>query len=180
LAAESKIDVANSEIDQSIDCAVDNSIEIIRNLANDLRPDMLAHLPLTAGLNEYARQYSRLSGLQILVVEKTPKPKLDEETRLVFFRAAQELLTNVTRHAQATKVEISMRSDNATCLVMEVSDDGVGIDSASINKRGSVGLLGIRERTEALGGSLTFRRNEGVGTTVSISIPIKQRDFGRS
>lgn len=173
LAVESKIDLANSEIDQAIASAVDNSINIVRNLANDLRPEMLSHLPLTAGLNACARQYSQLSEPQILVVEKAPKPKPDEGTRLVFFRAAQELLTNVTRHAQASKVEISLRSDNATYLVMKVSDDGIGIDPASTNRNGSLGLLGIQERIEALDGSFTIRRNEGVGTTVSISIPIK-------
>ena len=76
-------------------------------------------------------------------------------------------------------MEILLRSDNVTCLVMEVSDDGIGIDSVSLHKRGSLGLLGIQERTKVRGGSLTVRRNEEIGTTVSISIPIMQRDFGR-
>jgi PAS domain S-box-containing protein len=177
LATESKIDLANSEIDQAIASAIDHSIEVVRDLANDLRPDMLAHLPLTAGLNAYARQFSHLSGLQIRVIEKTPKPKIDEETRLAFFRAAQELLSNVSRHAQASSVEISLRHDDPR-LVMEVSDDGIGIDPASVNKDGAFGLLGIQERFGALGGTFQIQRNEGLGTTVSMSIPIKRSELG--
>ncbi len=69
LATAAKIDLANSEIDQAISSAVDKTIEIVRTLANDLRPDMLAHLPLAAALNAYARQFAFLSGLQILVIE---------------------------------------------------------------------------------------------------------------
>jgi two-component system, NarL family, sensor histidine kinase UhpB len=138
---------------------------------------MLAHLPLTAGLNAYARQFSHLSGLQIRVIEKTPKPKIDEETRLAFFRAAQELLDNVSRHAQASSVEISLRHDDPR-LVMEVSDDGIGIDPASVNKDGALGLLGIQERFGALGGTFQIQRNEGLGTTVSMSIPVKRSELG--
>ena len=176
LASESKIDLANSELDRAIVTAVDKSIEVVRNLANDLHPDALAHLPLSAALTAYARQFSSLSGLQILVTENASAPIiLDEETRLAFYRAAQELLTNVTRHAQASKVEISLRAD-ATCLVMEVSDDGIGIDPAAVDKDGAFGLLGVQERFVAIGGTLKVRQNESAGITVSISTPVTRGD----
>ncbi len=172
LATDAKIDPANSEVDQAIVSAVDGAIKTVRSLADELRPDMLTHLPLTAGLNAHARQCAQRTGLQIRVVEKSPKPRIDEESRLVLFRAAQELLTNVARHARAANVEISLRVD-AQCLIMDVSDDGIGIEPSSVNKDGALGLLGIQERLRALGGTFQARRNEPSGTTVSIAIPLK-------
>jgi signal transduction histidine kinase len=137
-----------------------------------LHPDGLAHLPLSAALNAHARQVSSLSGLQILVTENAPTPIIiDENARIAFYRAAQELLTNITRHAQASEVEISLRADD-TYVVMEVSDDGIGTDPRSMDKDGALGLLGIQERFVALGGTLQVRRNESAGITVSISIPL--------
>ena len=96
---------------------------------------------------------------------------LDEGTRLVLFRAAQELLTNVAKHARATKVDVDLKAE-AGHLVLEVTDDGIGLAKADLSKPGSIGLLGLREKFEALGGTLKILRPPGRGTSVSVRMPV--------
>ena len=171
LAAESKIDPINSDIDREIVLAIDNAIGVVRNLADDLYPALLAHLPLPGALAALARQFGLQAGLEIKVTERNLIPAIGEKIRLVFFNAAQELLTNVDRHAQGSRVEILLRAD-AAGITMEVSDDGIGIDPAFLEREGSLGLLAIGERFIALGGSFLVRKNAGSGSTVSVSAPL--------
>ena len=142
-----------------------------RQVANDLRPSALAHLPLSSVLKDHARYFGGLSGLAINVVEVEPFPVLDEATGLLFFRAAQEALTNVVRHAQATRVDIVLHADAAR-IIMDVADDGIGIADNAMNKPGSLGLLGIRERFGVLGGELIVQRAATAGTTLTVQLPI--------
>jgi signal transduction histidine kinase len=87
------------------------------------------------------------------------------------FRIFQEILTNVARHAQATRVVICLTSEEGN-LVLEAEDDGVGIKESDIADPKSLGLLGMQERAEILGGTVTFKRNDEQGTTVTIQIPL--------
>jgi PAS domain S-box-containing protein len=150
--------------------AIDKCLGDTRHLANDLRPSAIAHLRLSIALQAHARYFGEISGLRINVTEIAPFPDLNEALRLIFFRAAQEALTNAARHAQASKVDILLRAD-ADCVAMDIADDGVGIEDKALAKAGSLGLLGIRERFGAHGGSLAVRRNTPAGTTVSVRIP---------
>jgi len=156
-----------------ISAALDKCFADLRQLANDLRPTALAHLPLAAALTEHAEYFSRLSRLRIEVVEDTSFPALDETSKLILFRAAQEALTNVARHAQAKAVKISLRSDAAQ-VVMDVIDDGIGIGKDALSKPGSLGLVGLSERFQNVGGGLRIERNQGKdarGTTLSVFLP---------
>jgi signal transduction histidine kinase len=105
------------------------------------------------------------------VAEDKGFPRLDESTQLLLFRAAQEALTNVARHAQATIVDIVLRAGDGI-VAMEISDNGVGMADAALNKPRSLGLLGIRERFSALGGGLTVMRREPKGTTFTVYLPL--------
>jgi signal transduction histidine kinase len=94
---------------------------------------------------------------------------LTEEQSLAVFRIVQESLTNVARHAKATRVRVFVeRSDSA--FVLRISDDGQGFDPAQVSS-GSFGLLGIRERAMMIGGRTTFRSVRLEGTTVEVTIP---------
>ncbi len=114
--------------------------------------------------------FSRLSGLTVRVVETEPVPALDYAITLCLFRAAQEGLTNVARHARATSVQIALRADSKS-ITIDITDDGIGIESVDLVKTGSLGLLGILERAEALGGALVVQKNVGAGTTLSVHLP---------
>jgi PAS domain S-box-containing protein len=150
--------------------SIDQCIGATRQIANDLQPAALAHLQLTEALKEHALRFGEISGLKINVTEIAPFCALDEATGLLFFRTAQEALTNVVRHARASRVDVVL-SKNSRIITMDVTDDGVGIEESALAKPGSLGLLGIRERVSALGGSLVLRRNPGGGTTVSVHLP---------
>jgi signal transduction histidine kinase len=110
------------------------------------------------------------SGLEIKVVEATPLPTLNEASRLVFFRAAQEALTNVVRHARASTVHISLGTDGGS-IKMVIVDNGRGIEERALTKPTSLGLLGLRERFEALGGGLAVTRESRGGTRLAAYLP---------
>ncbi len=155
---------------QELAAAIDKCMLDTRQIAHELRPSALAHLPVSVALKEHARYFGDISSLAIRVVEIAPIPVLDEATALIFFRTAQEALTNVARHARATAVDIVLRADPES-IMMDIIDDGIGIDDDALPKAGSLGLLGIRERVGAVGGMLVVRKNVGAGTTVSVRIP---------
>jgi PAS domain S-box-containing protein len=150
--------------------ALAQSMDAARRMANNLRPAVFAHVNLHAALIHHVRNFAARSNLQIEVVEISPYPQMEESISLAFFRAAQETLTNIAKHAGASKVEIRLRAD-AYRLYIEIDDDGVGINEADLNKAGSLGLVGVRERFNALGGGFTIKRREPSGTRVEGFIP---------
>ena len=153
--------------------AIENCIEGMRQIANDLWPAGFAHHGIATILQHHAGHYADLTGLSINVLEKTPFPALDDAAQLIFFRAAQELLRNVVRHAQARNVTIALKAD-ASQIAMEVLDDGIGMGEGSAAKLGALGLLEIRERFAVLGGALDVERNFPRGTKVTVYIPNQQ------
>jgi PAS domain S-box-containing protein len=150
--------------------AIDKCIGDLRALTNSLRPGTLAHLPLATAVAQHARQFGERSGLRIEVIEAATFPRLDDATRLAFFRAAQEALTNVARHARATAATIGLAVEPGR-LTMTIADDGIGIGEKDLEKPSALGLLGIRERFVALGGGVSVLRREPRGTTVSVFLP---------
>ena len=154
--------------------AINRCIAATRQIANDLHPSALAHLRVSAALKDHARYFGELSGLEIEVIEVPPFPVLDEGRRLVLFRAAQEALTNVARHAQASRVWILL-SATPTHVTMDVEDDGVGVSAAAHDKPGALGMLGIRERVARLGGEVSLGGREPRGTTLTVRLPVEER-----
>lgn len=150
--------------------AIDKCIADTRQVANDLRPAALSQVSLARALAMHCDYFGALAGLEITVTEAPGLPEMDETAKLLLFRAAQEALTNVARHAHAAQVVITLGAD-AEQFVLQVRDDGVGLEPADLAKASSLGLLGIRERSAALGGSVTVTRNEQGGTTVTVALP---------
>jgi PAS domain S-box-containing protein len=149
--------------------AIDSCMRSARELADEVRPAALVHLELAEAIAEHANHVRLRSGLAIKVVEATPLPTLDEASRLVFFRAAQEALTNVVRHARASTVQISLGTDGSSIKM-------VVVDAA---KPTSLGLLGLRERFEALGGGLAVTRESRGGTRLAAYLPSALPDAER-
>jgi len=163
----------SAEISDAADAvarAIDKCIRDLRDLTNSLRPGTLAHLPLETAISQYVRQFAERSGLDIRMSDGTPLPKLNDAVRLVFFRALQEGLTNVARHARAGHVTVSLAAEPAR-LALTIDDDGVGITEQDRNKPHALGLLAIQERFAALGGGLEIRRRGPCGTSLSVFLP---------
>jgi len=153
-----------------IELAVTKCMESTRLVANELRPVALAYSPVSSVITEHARHFGERSNLKVSVTETNELPPLNEPTQLLLFRAAQEALTNVARHAQATTVDIFLSAADGQ-IMMEITDDGVGISDGAMNKPRSLGLLGLRERFATLGGGLTVRRGERSGTSLTVYLP---------
>jgi PAS domain S-box-containing protein len=167
-AGRGRSDVA--ELARELSRVVDQSIEEVRSLTNELYPTSLTHLQLGAALEQLANQFGRRAGVAVVVRQSAEFPSLDAGTGVLFFRAAQELLTNVGRHAGAANVSIDLEAD-AERIAMVVTDDGKGMAAGDLRKAGSLGLLGIRERFIALGGGLTIDAGAPTGTRVSVFVP---------
>jgi two-component system, NarL family, sensor histidine kinase UhpB len=99
--------------------------------------------------------------------------ELPGDRATALFRIFQESLTNVARHAEATKVEISLNKQNGY-ISLEISDDGRGVTKEKISSPTSLGLLGMRERAYAFGGDVKIESDDGKGTIVRVQIPISQ------
>ena len=156
---------------EEVNLAVIKCMESIRQMANDLRPVALAYCSVFTVIAEHAKHFEERSKLRINVIQTTPFPHLPESIQLLLFRAAQEALTNVARHASATAVEIILRTEGEH-VAMEITDDGVGIGEDVTAKPRSLGLLALRERFSALGGDLTVRRIHPTGTSLLVHLPI--------
>ena len=163
---------ARAHIDESM-TLIQSAAAQVRGLALELRPAMLETSGLDATLRWLAQQHGQRSGLSIEVVGSVDP--VADEVAVALFRVAQEALTNVSTHARAQHVRIELHHAETT-VEMEVRDDGVGFDvSESLDRlpaeRG-LGLLGMRERAEILGGRLDMESEPGRGTSVRISLPI--------
>lgn len=170
LDAEAERAQAVREISAELQGMAVRCMEDTRNLANELRPVALGYAALGAVIGEHARHFAGQAGLDIEMLEPTPLPAVSEAAQLLLFRAAQEALTNVARHAHAkhVRIRLEMREER---VVLEVEDDGVGISGADPGKTHSLGLASLRERAERLGGRFEIRRTEPHGTLLRMELP---------
>jgi signal transduction histidine kinase len=156
---------------------VGESVEIVRRFARELRPAALDDLGLVPALQSYANRLGRRSNLHISIAADATVERLDMARRTVLFRIAVEALTNVSRHAHATTATIVI-SAIADGFRMEIHDDGRSFQvDRVLSKRGSgrLGLIGMRERIEMVGGRFEIVSAPGSGTTVGVTIPIGTR-----
>jgi PAS domain S-box-containing protein len=160
------------EIHQRIDSMsklIDITTQAVSRTATMLRPRLLDHFGLMAAIEWQAHDFQDRSGIEChLQAEEVELPG-DRATGL--FRIFQESLTNVARHAEATKVEISLTRQNGYIL-LEIHDNGRGVTKEKISSSTSLGLLGMRERVYAFGGDVKIESDDGQGTKVRIQIPI--------
>ncbi len=153
---------------------VDKGIRGIRSVVNDLRPSLLDDLGLLPALRSLVADFSERSTIRIALEAPKGLPALSKDAELALFRALQEALSNVVRHANAgaVSVQIAVRGH---ALVLVVADDGVGphtTDTALLEREGHMGLTGMRERIAALGGSVRFDGRPGAGARVEVQVPI--------
>lgn len=155
---------------------LDQSIQASRSLATELSPPILHQLDLTAALKWLAEREKAQRGLDIDLRVTGNQPELDEALKVLLYQAVRELLLNILKHAGVTSVRIRLhgRSDN---FMVRVEDKGAGFDAARMRHRASAnagfGLFSISERLEALGGIMNVRSRPGLGTRVSLIVPVK-------
>src|SRR5437870_9252196 len=169
-----------------------HEIDGLRHLITELRPAALDDLGLEAALQALARRAQAIDGLDVkieMLLESDIEPpdeadsgpaRLDAELESTIYRVVQEALTNVSRHAQATKATVSI-SERDGVLSASVTDDGRGLPARErLGPRGDgleggFGMSGMRERAELVGGELEFAPAPGGGTTVRLRVPLAGR-----
>lgn len=149
----------------------DNMISSLRRIASELRPGTLDDLGLTAALEWQAQEFQSRTGIQCNVILPHEPLTLDPERSTAIFRIFQESLTNVARHAQATRVVARLEA-KAHALILEVRDNGKGFNAQEPRARRSLGLVGMQERALLLNGELNVEGVPGVGTTMTLRIPL--------
>jgi len=152
---------------------VDTTIQSVRRIATDLRPGVLDDFGLAAAIEWQAQEFQNRIGIRCKFTSILEDINLDQDGCTAVFRILQEALTNVARHAGATRATISLKEAAGT-LTLEVKDNGKGITENDLSKTKSFGLLGMRERASLLGGELHISGIQGTGTTITVRIPLGQ------
>jgi len=151
---------------------LDQTVGATRRIASDLRPLMLDDLGLAEAANWLVGDFSSRSGVQceMRMPGEGALEGLDKAVATALYRALQESLTNIARHAKARQVWVSLGAENGD-IYFEVEDDGRGIEPADFAKARSLGLKGMRERMQYLGGSIEVARAPRGGTRVRVRVP---------
>jgi signal transduction histidine kinase len=154
------------------------AMQSIRSLAMGLRPSMLDDLGLEPALQWQGREFSRHTGVASSVRMEGNLDNLDDAQRTCIYRVVQEALTNCARHAQAKHVDVLLDEDSEYVRVT-VRDDGVGFDTENSHQSG-LGLIGMKERVQAIDGQLRVTSKRGEGTTVTVLVPVSKTEVAAS
>jgi PAS domain S-box-containing protein len=142
----------------------------IRDVMSELRPMVLDDYGLPGALQWYAEQFSRRTGIKVTIHDEAAMPRLSHEVETVLFRIAEEAFTNISKHAEATLVTVTLGSTDAT-FTMKIADDGLGFDVASKTDRPGQtgwGLMTMQERAASVGARLRVVSLPGGGTTIVV------------
>lgn len=157
-------------IDPSMTARIDETMQIVRRIASELRPSVLDQLGLEAAIEYLVQDAKQRTGMAI-TLHAQEFPRLPDDVASHAFRIIQEALTNVTRHSKATRVDVAVRRAGGA-LVLGVSDNGVGFAPDTLSGLHSLGLVGMRERALACGGVLMVQGKPGEGTSIVVTIPL--------
>jgi len=150
---------------------VDATVESVQAIARDLRPPILDDVGVAAAIEWQAKEFERHTGIRCRVRLGGDDIQLDADRSIALFRLVQEALTNVARHAYATRVTIALTEIDHT-LVVVVRDNGRGMRTTARHRTGALGLLGMRERIHLCGGRLRIASRAGKGTVIRAQIPL--------
>jgi signal transduction histidine kinase len=152
---------------------VEKSVNIVHEFARELRPAVLDDLGLLPALHSFGKLFSKRTGIQVHLKVFAGIEQLDNNQRTILYRVAQEALTNVSRHAHASRVEVSIQK-LADGICMKINDNGKSFDVERVlgaRGRKRLGLLGMKERLEMVGGRFGIESVRGKGTTITAQLP---------
>ncbi len=176
LKTESTVDIKDLQKKiTSTQRLVEKSVDIVHRFARELRPSVLDDLGLIPALESFMKEFMEKTGVRVSLKSFAGIEMLDSIKRTVLYRIAQEAITNVARHAHANHVAVCFQ-DQGDVIRMEITDDGHGFEvegtSKPKKKSNRLGLLGMRERVEMVGGTFCVESAPGTGTTVRVEVPV--------
>jgi signal transduction histidine kinase len=153
------------------ECAslVEQTGMIVQNVLTELKPPMLASYGLLDALRVHARDFSRRTGIEVAVAGGDDGARLPPDVEMALFRIAQAALNNTAQHARAKQVRVFLERVEGR-VKFEIRDDGVGFDVERALASGRLGLTAIRERAEAIGGSLRIESSAGSGARIIVEV----------
>ena len=149
---------------------VDDTIRRVRRISSDLRPSILDDLGLGPAIEWQASEIQKRTGIRTQVISDGDCARLPMEASAATFRVVQEALTNVVRHAKATRVRVRLKSQEHT-LAISIEDNGKGITEAQITDVKSLGIVGMKERIARIGGEFNIFSEPDRGTRLDMIIP---------
>lgn len=158
------------KIDSMIDLT-DDTIQTVRRIASELRPAMLDDLGLLDAVEWQVRDFERRTGIQVVLHSSLEDGDIKSDQSTSLFRILQEALTNILRHASATRVDVNIEKIDGN-LVMTIVDNGKGLPDEKLSEIESLGILGMHERARLARGKLQISSAEGRGTSVIATVPL--------
>ena len=149
---------------------IDTTIKSVKRMIAALRPRLLDDLGLTAAIEWQAEEFQERTTIQCSLSISPAEITLDGDRSIAIFRIFQETLTNIARHAKATKINVTL-TDTGEAVVLEVKDNGIGIKKEQVTNSRSFGLMGIRERASYWGGDAIIEGLKNEGTSVRVRFP---------
>ncbi|MBL7858448.1 MAG: PAS domain S-box protein [Cyclobacteriaceae bacterium] len=150
---------------------MDHTVKTIRRISSDLRPGILDDLGLVAALEWQSAEFEKKYEIACIFKSEVDDLKTERQLATTVFRIYQEALTNVARHAKATQVESTFQK-TSTHMILTVQDNGQGFDDKEVRNKGTLGLIGMRERALMVGSELNIKSKKGAGTIVKLQIPL--------
>lgn len=154
---------------------IDATIKVVRKISSELRPGVLDYLGISAAIEWQAQEFQSRTGIECRIVSLDKDLEVEQELATAVFRIFQETLTNVTRHANASLVEVSLH-ELENSIILTTKDNGRGITESEIANTKSLGILGMRERALLLGGDFSISASPLGGTVVTVQIPVNNQN----
>lgn len=173
--------ISNNEVRQRIvktAALVSDTIKTVQKITFELRPKIIDDLGLEAGIDWYTSEFSERNGIDIFT-DMEPDIEFSNKVAIVIFRIMQESLTNVSRHARATKINIRLKKKKDYCI-FSIVDNGVGIPKDQLKSKTSFGIIGMKERAKAIGGTLKIKNCKEAGTSVRLKLPLNNKTHENS
>ena len=158
----------------SIKGQIDQTVASVRRISSELRPLVLDDLGFAAAAGWYVDQFAERTGIPVALTLPDEDPEQGGAVATALFRVLQESLTNVARHAKARKIEVSF-AFQGDCWFLSISDDGIGFVQNAGKRRG-IGLVGMRERVQILGGRFSVTTGSNEGTFIEVVIPLEKHE----
>jgi signal transduction histidine kinase len=149
---------------------IDRTVSTVRNISRNLRPGILDDFGLLAALEWQADEFTKSAGIPVFFEYKGEERPMENQKATAVFRIFQECMTNIMRHSKCTHVNVEVVFDSESIMIT-IIDDGSGFDQEILKNTKSLGILGMRERTESFGGNFNIQSAPGKGTTTILTIP---------
>jgi len=149
---------------------LDTTAKSVRKISSKLRPTLLHNLGLVAAMEWYLKEFEKKSGIEISFKIHKDELAMSDLLKNGLFRIFQESLTNITKHANATKVKVALDQEGQQ-LTLSIEDNGQGLDVDNIAFKDTLGILGMRERSHIMGGKFEIKSISGKGTTIIATVP---------